>query len=356
MELFSSLKGLRQAKMVLSSAVRSNRLAHAYILAGPDGSGRLTAALDLAKSRICSEVENGFCGQCGQCRQIDSFSHPDVRITFPGMKATKPEDFASMLVTRARDGITPLRFPGNTYISIDQMREMAHRLSRKSYEGRGYVEIVYDAHRLKREAANAILKTLEEPPEKTLIVLITSRVSGLLPTVRSRAHTVRFGRLSNCMIEELLIERKGITAEDAARIALVSDGSAGLALTLSREGVETDSTVEEVFSLIFNSSPGDMELAAEIEKLSRKTGREGMLSLCVEMESLIHDQRRVLSGALPLARKKLPEAKEADDCVFRQMEVLFQQCEKQLKANVSPSMSFTAAVVGSREAWYRNER
>ena len=127
MELFFTLKGQNQAKKILSSAVSSNRLAHAYILAGPDGSGRLTAALDMAKARICPEVEEGFCGSCRQCRQIDSMVHPDVRITLPRMKTTKDEDIADLFKTRARDGITPLRIQGNTYISIDQMRAIGHR-------------------------------------------------------------------------------------------------------------------------------------------------------------------------------------------------------------------------------------
>ncbi len=351
MELFSTLTGQDQPKKILASAVYSNRLAHAYILAGPDGSGRLTAALDLAKARICSEVESGFCGQCRQCRQIDGLTHPDVRITLPGMKTTKPEEFAELFKTRAEDGITPLRFPGNTYISISQMRELTHRLSRKSFEGHGYVEIIYDAHRLRREAANAMLKTLEEPPEGALIILITSRVSGLLPTVRSRAHTVRFGRLSNSMVEALL-QKRGVSAEKAARVALVSGGCPGAALVLSREKIKDSNQAEEVFNLIFNRSLGNMELAAEIEKLSRKLGRDGVLSLCSEMISLVHDKRRVLSGAEPLSRKAVPSAGNANDAVFQRMEALFRGCEIRLRANVSPSMAFSAAAAGSRKTGY----
>ncbi|MCK5132558.1 MAG: hypothetical protein KAR40_10465 [Candidatus Sabulitectum sp.] len=348
MELFSSLSGQKQAKKILSSAVSSNRLAHAYILAGPDGSGRLTAALDMAKARICPEVEKGFCGQCKQCRQIDGMVHPDVRITLPRMKTTKDEDVVDLFKARAKDGITPLRIQGNTYISIDQMREMGHRLSRKSFEGHGYVEIIYDAHRLRRESANAILKTLEEPPDGALIVLITSRVSGMLPTVRSRAHTVRFGRLTTSMMEAFLMERIGASAETASKLALLSDGCPGRALVLSRKKTKDKSQVEGVFELIFNKSLGDMELAAEVEALSRKLGREGILSLCVEMTSLTHDLRRVITGTKPLTREAVPVVTGADDETYQRMEMLFRRCEQRLRANVSPSMAFSAAAVGSR--------
>ncbi len=348
MKLFSTLKGQNQAKEILSSAVSADRLAHAYILAGPDGSGRLTAALDLAKARICPEIEKGFCGQCKQCRQIDDLIHPDVRITIPRMKTTKNEDIVDLFKTRAKDGITPLRIEGNTYLSIDQMREMGHRLSRKSFEGYGYVEIIYDAHRLRREAANAILKTLEEPPAGALIVLVTSRVSGMLPTVRSRAHTVRFGRLTTSMLEELLMERIGVSADEASALAFLSDGCPGRALTLNRKKKKNKSQVEDVFELIFNKNLGDMELVSEVEGLSRKLGREGILSLCSEMNSLIHDLRREFAGATPLTRESVPEVTGIDDEVFQRMEMLFSLCEQRLRANVSPSMAFSAAVAGSR--------
>ncbi len=348
MKLFLTLKGQSQAKEILSSTVSSNRLAHAYILAGPDGSGRLTAALDMAKARICPEEEKGFCGRCRQCRLVNNLIHPDVRITIPRMKTTKDEDTIGLFKARAEDGITPLRIPGNTYISIDQMREMGHRLSRKSFEGYGYVEIIYDAHRLRREAANAILKILEEPPDGALLVLITSRVSGMLPTVRSRAHTVRFGRLTNPMVEELLMERTGVSAETASRLALQSDGCPGQALVLGREKLEDRSQAEDILSLIFNSFSGDMELAAEVEVLSRKLGREGILPLCSEVIALTHDLRRALTGSKPLTRESIPVVSGADDETYQRMEMLFQQCENRLRANASPSMAFSAAVVGSR--------
>lgn len=349
MKMFSTLNGQDQAKEILLSAVNSNRLAHAYILAGPDGSGRLTAALDMAKARICPEVEKGFCGQCRQCKQIDGLIHPDVRITIPEMKTTRGDDVTDLFKVRGKDGITPLRLPGNTYISIDQMRQMGHRLSRKSFEGYGYVEIIYDAHKLRREAANAILKTLEEPPDGTLIVLVTSRISGMLPTVRSRAHAVRFGRLTTSMVANLLVDRTGVSAEEALKLALHSDGSPGRALVLGGEKKKDESHVDKVFELIFDRSKGHMEIASEVDAMSRKLGRDGILSLCTEMSLLVHDFRRIIAGSKPISREIMPVAAGIEDEACQRMEILFLQCETRLKANVSPSMAFSAAVVGSRK-------
>ncbi len=210
------------------------------------------------------------------------------------------------------------------------------------------MEIIYDAHKLRREAANAILKTLEEPPDGTLLVLITSRVSGLLPTVRSRAHTVRFGRLTTAMVKELLVERTGVSIETASRLALLSDGSPGQALELSRKKAKDKSKVEDVLGLIFNRSLGDMELATEVDVMSRKLGREGILELCSEMTSLVHDMRRTIAGSQPLARETVPGVIGADDESYRRMEKLFLLCEQRIRANVSPSMAFSTAVVCSR--------
>jgi hypothetical protein len=346
---FSSLKGQIQAKRLLSSAVSQGRLAHAYIFAGPAGSGRLTAALDLAKVWICPVEERGFCGKCTHCRQIDSFIHPDVRITIPRLKTTTEEEIADVFRERAEDGITPLRISGNTYVSIDQIRELGFRLSRKSFEGLGYVEIVNDAHLMRREAANAMLKTLEEPPAGTLIVLITSRLSGLLPTVRSRAHTVRFGRLTSKLVEEVLKERTDLSGELASKLALHADGCPGQALLLCKEKLDDQKEAERVFSMIFNNKLGCMDLAAEAEVIARNLGRDGLLDLCRDMSALVHDSRRVLSGAAPLTRLFLPDLSGADDLMLQAMGRLFMCCEERLTANVSPAMAFSAAVAGSKE-------
>ncbi len=347
MTLFSTLYGQKQAKKILTAAVVSDRLAHAYIFAGPDGSGRLTAALDLAKARICPEIETGFCGDCKHCRRIDSFNHPDVRITIPTTKTVK-EEVASLFENRRVDGITPLRVPGNPIISIGMMREMGHRLSRKSFEGFGCVEIIYDAHKLRREAANAILKTLEEPPEGVLIILVTSRISGMLPTVKSRAHLVRFGRLLTPEIEKILGERTTLLQKEISDIAMYSDGCPGKALLLANENLESNTRIDKLFSMIFDEHIGDMELAAEAEAMARKYGREGLVDIITDLILLVHDFRRGFVGSTLLSRHILPDIQMVSDRSCRRMEKLLSECELRVKANVSPAMAFSSAIVRSR--------
>ncbi len=347
MTLFSTLYGQEQAKKILTAAVVNNRLAHAYIFAGPEGSGRLTAALDLAKARICPEVKFGFCGDCKHCKRIDSFNHPDVRITIPTTKTVK-EEVASLFENRRVDGITPLRLPGNPIISIGMMREMGHRLSRKSFEGFGCVEIIYDAHKLRREAANAILKTLEEPPDGVLIILVSSRISGMLPTVRSRAHTVRFGRLLPPAIEKILELRTSLSEKDISEISMYSDGCPGKALLLARENLESNTRIDKLFSMIFDENIGDMELATEAEVMAREYGREGLVDIITDLILLVHDFRRRFVGSIPLSRHILPDIQMVSDRSCRRMENLLGECEIRVKANVSPAMAFSSAIVRSR--------
>ncbi len=347
MKPFSRIRGQEQAKAVLSAAVDSGRLAHAYILAGPDGSGRLTAALDLARVLICSEDRTGFCGECRHCRQIDDLSHPDVRFTIPMLKTTGPGEVAELLTARASDGVTPLRFPGNTYVSIEQIREIEGRLSKKSFEGRGYVEIMTDAHLMRREAANAMLKTLEEPPPHTLIILITSSLSGLLPTVRSRAHTVRFGRLPKHTVEKVLLER-GIPEPRAHRLSLLSDGCPGRALLQADADLEETPMASELLEAAISGIP-PMEAAVLAGEIAGKLGREGVMELCSEMVSLAHDTRRAAAGAEPLERESLTSLEAADDSILQAVVDGMRLCQTRIRANVSPPMALAAALGAAAE-------
>lgn len=347
MKPFSSIMGQPQAVGVLNAAVKSGRLAHAYILAGPEGSGRLTAALDLARIQMCREVE-GFCGKCSHCLQIDSFSHPDVRFTLPGLKATGPEDEAEMFRARAEDGITPLRVQGNTYISIEQIRELERRLSRKSFEGRGYVEIIPGAHLMRREAANAMLKTLEEPPAGTLIILITSALSSLLPTVRSRAHTIRFGRLTRNTVEQVLLNR-GIEQERASKLAMFAGGCPGRALELSRTDLEEPKEALKIFTALVAGELTPIASASLAAEKARQLGREGMSGLCEDLASLAHDARRSLCGGEPLERDSLPDIADADDSMLEAIVDHMRICGNRIKANVSPAMAMASALAAAAE-------
>jgi DNA polymerase-3 subunit delta' len=348
MGILKKVRGQERADELIGSAYTSGRLAHAYLFAGPSGVGRLTAALELAAAWMCRMDDGGYCGECRDCRRVFDFQHPDVMLTIPTMGSTEPEDVAALIRTRLEDGVTPIRFEGNTRISIDQIRELQDRLSMKAYEDRGHVEIILDADRMGVEAANALLKTLEEPPEDTVLILLSSRWSALLPTVRSRAHLVRFRRLGEDIVRDILVERLGIDPRRAAELALSSDGRPGMALAradgAAREPGDHDPA--SVLRMIREcaSVSGALSLASEV---SRKLGREGSLEFCRDMQAFIHDLRRGETGMLPISHSReetVGMGLDEEACTLG-ME-LFRKAEVRLAGNGMTNVVLGAAFTG----------
>lgn len=207
---FQEILGQEDAVLVLSRSLENDRLAHAYVFSGPDGVGKALTAFALAGALLCSEgpegprAANRACGACPACRKVAARSHPDLIILEV--------------------------LPDKKEISIDQVRDAQSAVSLRAYEGRKKVLIVNAADRLNSSAANAFLKTLEEPPEDTIIVLVTSQPHLLIPTIRSRCQEVRFRPLGDETIARFLVERKGHDRARAAMLAAVSGGSLGKAL------------------------------------------------------------------------------------------------------------------------------
>jgi DNA polymerase-3 subunit delta' len=349
MSLLKKVRGQKRADELLSRSFSKGRLAHAYLFAGPSGVGRLTAALELAAAWMCSDDEHGYCGKCRNCQRVFRFQHPDVRLTIPQTGNTEPEEIADLLQSRVDDGITPVRFQGNTRISIGQIRELQKRISMKAYEDRGHIEIIPDAERMGVEAANALLKTLEEPPDETVIILISSIWSALLPTVRSRLHLIRFRRLSDNTIRDILMDRMGLGEEEAFCIAESSDGRPGLALSRgdSASVVEGEYGSETVLRKLTEcgTAISAVSLASEV---SRKLGREGSLEFCKNMQSFIHDLRRCTLENKPLVHssKTLQGFNISDDAFSSGMNY-FRIAEKRLAGNGMAKIVLSAAFAGT---------
>ena len=344
---FEAIRGQDQAAGFLRAALSSGRLAHAYLLAGPPGTGKLSMALDLAAAWMCRSDPSGFCGECPQCTRIFGFDHPDVRMTIPRMAATTPEQEMELLAARKLDGTTPLRFEGNTSIRIDQVREIERRMALKPFEGRGRVEIVVDADRMMAEGANALLKTLEEPPGETLILLLTSVYIRIIPTIRSRAHLVRLCRVPADVIAGILVDRRGADPDSARDIASMADGSVGRALSLHDGGTSAgDRVTSGVLSALAGcSSPSEVSVLAS--EMAKELGREGLLTLCGELRMIAHDVRRSEFDRPPLTVDPgVGVLRGLDDLALDHVGSLLRECETRLGGNVMPSMALHAALSG----------
>jgi len=213
--LFAGVLGQESAVDTLCRALAQDRVAHAYLFEGPSGVGKAKAALALACALTCTEAPRLGCGACPTCTRVQAGKHPDVRIFTP-------------------------RDEGNRNLPVEVVREDILPFTKFApFEAAGACLIFPEAdvsfpvqH---AEAANAMLKTLEEPRARVTFILLSERPDRLLPTIRSRAQTVRFTGLRPALLRSILSQH-GVaeTAQDAA-IAL-AQGSADRAIALAEEG------------------------------------------------------------------------------------------------------------------------
>jgi DNA polymerase-3 subunit delta' len=227
----------------LRLAYRADRLPHGLIFAGPAGVGKATTAAFLSLLFLCENPSSDLpCGRCESCKSFIAGGHPDYHIITKELIRYHDK-------TGKSKGID---------LSIHVIRpEVVDKAAKKSSMGRGKVFIIEQAELMNPAAQNALLKTLEEPAGRTLLVLITDQPGQILPTVRSRCQTIRFGQLSEAtVIRELKARRiEPAMAQNAARIA---QGSLGIALQWIEDGViESVSQLLDQLDQVFNRRPAD---------------------------------------------------------------------------------------------------
>jgi DNA polymerase-3 subunit delta' len=201
--------GHRRQLEILRLALKSGRLHHAYLFVGPEGIGKRTLAIALAKAVHCSDSSDDFCGSCVNCRRIADGNHPDVRII--ELLAGKKE------------------------ISIQQVREFERELNYRSFTGKRKIMIVDPATLMNLASQNALLKTLEEPPQDSLMILIAPSAGGLLPTVRSRCLRISFAPLARSDVVQYLRTQQGMSGDEVEFLAALSMGSIGAAMGLVKD-------------------------------------------------------------------------------------------------------------------------
>jgi DNA polymerase-3 subunit delta' len=195
---FADIRGHERIVEVFRRSVRSGKISHSYIFEGIPGCGRRTTALALIQAIFCRESSDDACGVCPSCRKVASGNHGDIHFVQP--------------------------LPDKRDISIDQLREIQRELSLRPYEAPRKACILEPAERMSVNAANSLLKTLEEPPGNAIIILLSENSDMLLPTIRSRCQLIRFAPLSPENISTLL-EISGMEPDTAKLLAPMSEGS-----------------------------------------------------------------------------------------------------------------------------------
>jgi DNA polymerase-3 subunit delta' len=204
---FSEVIGHQRPLQILRRVIDAGRLHHAYLFTGMEGIGKRLVALNMAKALNCADQAGEACDRCRSCQQIDKGIHPDIIVVNPTGESIK----------------------------IEQIRELQRSIAFKPYEARWRVILIDAAEQLTREAANALLKTLEEPPPWTTVILSARTIESLPVTVPSRCQRIRFSPLSNEEVKKILRDR--LSAEEINMLAPLAGGSPGRALQMDGEEV-----------------------------------------------------------------------------------------------------------------------
>ena len=206
---WQGLQGHDSHARAFAHAVARGRLAHAYLFTGPPGVGKRLFAQELAKAFLCENASSDLtaCGQCPSCKLMSAGNHPDF------FAVSRPED--------------------KNELPIDVMRELCQALALKPARGRGKIALLDDADDLNEEAANCFLKTLEEPPPRSVFFLIGTTPELQLATTVSRCQVIRFAPLPDLLVAEILRSQGIVDALMVERLVRLARGSPGQALALA---------------------------------------------------------------------------------------------------------------------------
>ncbi len=213
---------------LLRNILQQNRVPNGLLFWGPEGVGKRYAAMELAKAINCKDGNGDACDQCLSCRKINSGNHPDVKIIAPSGKVRN--------------------------INVDTVDFVTELAAYRPFQAEWRIILIQDVERMRPEAQNHFLKTLEEPPSKTAFILQTAYPQHLLPTIRSRCQPVRFGALQPETVARILQREHTLSDEEAHAIALVSQGQVSRALDLVTTN-KRDAVVKVAVRLLKGEDP-----------------------------------------------------------------------------------------------------
>jgi DNA polymerase-3 subunit delta' len=239
------LIGHEWAVDLLADHVAHGRERHAYLLTGPQGVGKRTLALRFAQSLNCfnSKEPGKPCRVCSSCKKMETMQHPDLTV----------------VEAEQQGGV----------LRIDQVREMQHNLSLAPYEAKYRIALLLRFEEANQNTANALLKTLEEPPQQVVVILTASSAENLLPTIVSRCEVIRLRSLSIDETSKGLQQTRGIPAEPADRLAHISGGRPGYAIRLYEQPQLLEqrlSWLEDLFQVLSSSRGERFAMAMEMSK------------------------------------------------------------------------------------------
>lgn len=317
--LFQQVVGQEALKQKLRDSVKNGRVAHAQMLVGSAGSGSLPLALAFAQYLACkNRTETDSCGTCESCKRYAKLEHPDLQLIFPKNKTQKVDsknysskefvvDFRAAVVKspymNLNNWLKQLGIENKQgLINVDDSREVLQNLSYKAYEAEYRVVLIWLAEYMNASAANKILKILEEPPERTVFLLVAEDTENMLQTILSRVQIHRLGRLTEDEIAKALPDVEG-GEERAQQLAHLADGDLNLAKQLLEDQTVVTDSIGFFIRWMRACFSVNLEMLRDLTDEFQSLGREQQKAMLQQSGSIL---RKVLMyRALPESKGKL---------------------------------------------------
>jgi DNA polymerase-3 subunit delta' len=298
----ADVRGHDRVRAILSRALERDRLPPALLFAGPDGVGKKLLALAVAQAALCERAPAPEpCGECRACRKVSAALAPE-RLEELRQEADQHPDedvwrnfrLHPDLVLAEGWRLTKTGRPrAEAEIRVDQVRDLIVEITGTPFEARRRVFVIDDAHTMNEAAQNALLKSLEEPPPRSHVILVSAAPLGLRQTIRSRCQLLRFGPLTRAAVAAHLGERRGVSEEEARTQAALAGGSLGAALAFESEsyGRMREGLVELL------ERAGTLDPVARMEAAEALEQSEDPTLLLTTLRSLLRDLLALRAGA-----------------------------------------------------------
>ncbi len=292
---FKQVIGQSAIKQRLIASVRDNHVSHAQLFLGPAGSGKLPLALAYAQYILCpNRTETDSCGVCPTCQKMQKLVHPDLHFVVPtaATKKIKSNPESDLFMEEWREYVVQNQGYVDTsswysfldvenkqgYMSVRDAASLLRKLNMKSYEGEYKIAIIWMAEKMRVDTANKLLKLLEEPPEKTVFLLIAEDGEELLATIKSRTALVKIPAIDINEVENALVERQGCLPQQAHDAAVISEGNWLNACHFVQESEDRKfffTTFQQWMRLCFRAAyPELIDFSANIKTLGREKQKE----------------------------------------------------------------------------------
>ena len=362
---FKDVIGQSAVKQRLITSVQKNHVPHAQLFLGPAGCGKLPLALAYAQYILCpNRTETDSCGVCPTCQKMQKLVHPDLHFVVPTAttKKIKSNPESDLFMEEWREYVIQNQGYVDTsswytfldvenkqgYMSVRDAASLLRKLSMKSYEGEYKIAIIWMAEKMRVETANKLLKLLEEPPEKTVFLLIAEDQEELLATIKSRTALVKIPAIETDAIEKALVERLYAQPDQARDAAMISEGNWITACHSVQDSEEHKfffTTFQQWMRLCFRGAYSEIiDFSANIKTLGREKQKELLdYALRIIRNSLLFNNNLGEIVMLPNEEKVFNSkfAPFVNPANLTQIAELFEEAIRQIERNGNAQIIFT---------------